>query len=94
MIVAISSFTISNNDADAIAARFGSRSRKVDRHRGFLGLEVLRRKSGSITTFMLITRWISREALRSYLRSDDFRIVHADSREQQAEFAVYEVVAD
>lgn len=94
MILAISNFSVSNNEAQSIAARFQARSRKVDRHRGFLGLEVLCKKSGSTTTFMLMTRWISREALRSYLKSEDFRAVHADSREQEAEFAVYEVVAD
>jgi len=94
MIVAISNFTVTKEEAELIAARFSRRSRKVDRHRGFLGLDVLSKTTGRGTTFMLMTRWTSREALRAYLTSEDFRAVHAQSSEQQADFAVYEVVAN
>ncbi|HEV3110150.1 MAG TPA: antibiotic biosynthesis monooxygenase [Candidatus Binataceae bacterium] len=94
MIIAISNFTVTNEEAELIAARFSRRSRKVDRHRGFLGLDVLSKTTVQGTTFMLMTRWTNRAALRAYLTSDDFRVVHAESSEQQAEFAVYEVVAN
>jgi heme oxygenase (mycobilin-producing) len=93
MIVAISNFTVTDQEAESIAARFVRRSRKVDRHGGFLGLDVLSKKTGRGTTFMLMTRWTSRESLRAYLTSEDFRAVHAGSSEQRADFAVYGVVA-
>ena len=93
MIVAISNFTVANEQASSIAARFSRRSGKVDRHDGFLGLDVLSRRTGRGTTFVLMTRWTSREALRAYLKSADFRAVHQNSTEQAADFAVYDVVA-
>lgn len=94
MIVAISSFAISNEKADELASRFRRRSRKVDAHTGFLDLEVLSRVSRGETGFLLVTRWTSHEALRAYLRSGDFRAVHRESVEQDADFAVYEVVSN
>jgi heme oxygenase (mycobilin-producing) len=89
VIVAISRFRAEGDHADRIADRFRSRSRRVDLHQGFLGLEVLRSKS----EFLLLTRWETRDALKSYLRSEDFRAVHAQGETEQAEFATYEVVA-
>ncbi|HKD70192.1 MAG TPA: antibiotic biosynthesis monooxygenase [Candidatus Binataceae bacterium] len=93
MVVAISNFTVANDEAEAITGRFSQRSRKVDRHDGFLGLDVLSKRTSRGTTFMLMTRWTSRAALRAYLTSEDFRAVHAQSSEQQADFAIYDVVA-
>jgi heme oxygenase (mycobilin-producing) len=94
MVVAISSFTVNNEEAQALAARFHRRSRRVDGHEGFLGLEVLSRATRQGTVFLLLTRWTSREALRNYLTSEDFRSVHAESAEQDADFAMYEVVTN
>jgi heme oxygenase (mycobilin-producing) len=94
MVIAVSNFTVANDEATSLGARFCARSRKVDRHAGFLGLEVWSRKNAGGTTFMLMSRWTCREALRSYLKSQDFRAVHANSTEEQAEFAVYELVAN
>lgn len=94
MVVAISSFTVNNEEAQALAARFSRRSRKVDGHEGFLGLDVLSRVTRQGTCFLLVTRWITREALRNYLTSEDFRAVHRESAEQDADFAVYEVVTN
>lgn len=94
MVVAISNFIVNNEEALELAARFCRRSRKVDEHAGFLGLEVLTRVTHRGTSFLLVTRWTGREALRAYLTSEDFRAVHQESVEQNAEFAVYEVVTD
>lgn len=94
MVVAISSFTVNNEEAQGLTARFCRRSRNVDGHAGFLGLEVLSRVTRRGTTFLLASRWTSREALRAYLTSKDFRSVHAESAEQDADFAVYEVVTN
>ncbi|MGO9056151.1 MAG: antibiotic biosynthesis monooxygenase family protein [Candidatus Binataceae bacterium] len=94
MVVAISNFIVNNEEAQELAARFSRRSRKVDEHAGFLGLEVLSRVTRRGTSFLLVTRWTSRDALRAYLTSEDFKAVHQESIEQNADFAVYEVVTN
>ena len=91
-VVAISRFTVSPTAAHEIEARFARRPRLVDRHEGFLGCEVLKTGSDPVT-FVLITRWESRAKLTAYLRSDDFRLVHAGAGEAGADFKVYELVA-
>jgi len=91
VIVAVSRFRCEEQEAEGIAARFRERSRRVDGHDGFLGLEVLR-AAGRTPEFLLLTRWESRDALKRYLRSDDFRAVHAEGEEQNADFNLYELV--
>jgi heme-degrading monooxygenase HmoA len=44
-------------------------------------------------TFVLITRWESRAKLKAYLQSEDFKSVHAAGEEADADFKVYELVA-
>ncbi|UJR80289.1 antibiotic biosynthesis monooxygenase family protein [Sandaracinus amylolyticus] len=92
MIVAISRFSCEATEADEIERRFRARSKLVDGHLGFLGLEVLR-SIGARPEFALVTRWESRAALGAYLKSDDFRAVHAEGEEQDAVFTLYEQVA-
>lgn len=91
MIVAVSRFKVGTAEADRIETRFRSRPRLVDRHRGFLGFEVLR-SIGREPTFTLFTRWTDREALQRYMRSTDFRAVHQNNEEDGAEFSICEVV--
>jgi heme-degrading monooxygenase HmoA len=91
-VVAISRFTVSPTAAHDIEARFVRRPRLVDQHEGFLGCEVLKTGSDPVT-FVLITRWKSRGNLKAYLRSDDFRLVHAGADEASADFKVYELIA-
>lgn len=92
MIVAVSRFRVPREEAAALGERFRSRPCLVDRHPGFLGLEVLC-SAGPSPEFMLVTRWSDRDALKAYLRSEDFRTTHQDGEEQQAEFSTFEVVA-
>jgi heme oxygenase (mycobilin-producing) len=93
MILAVSRFTVSQRQARELEARFIVRPRLVDAHDGFRGLEVL--KSGAErVTFMLITRWDSREQLKAYLQSEDFIRVHKGSAEEAAEFRIYELVGE
>jgi len=94
MVVAISNFIVNQEEAQQLAARFCRRSRKVDQHAGFLGLEMLSRVTHRGTSFLLMTRWTTREALRAYLTSEDFTAVHQESIERNADFAVYEVVTN
>lgn len=93
MVVAISKFTVGASEANLLQVRFRHRSHRVDAHPGFIDLQVMR-SSESEPTFLLVTRWISRDALREYLRSEDFRSVHANSKAETAEFVIYEVVAN
>ena len=57
--------------AEQLVPRLQERSRLVDQHEGFLGLEVLRSFERS-PEFLLVTRWQDRDALRAYLQSPDF----------------------
>jgi heme-degrading monooxygenase HmoA len=93
MIVAVSRFQVQPEQRDALAARFAARSRLVDRHEGFLGLEVLCSR-GKSPEFLLITRWASREAMRAYMTSADFRQVHQSNEDEGADFHLYDVVAE
>jgi heme oxygenase (mycobilin-producing) len=91
MIVAVSRFKAGAVEAARLEARFRSRPRLVDAHHGFLGLEVLR-TIGREPTFMLVTRWADRAALKRYMRSPDFRAVHQGNEEDGADFSICEVV--
>ncbi len=92
MIVAVSRFKASRPQAVQLEKLFKARARRVDEHRGFLGLEVLR-SIGREPTFMLITRWTDRDSLRAYMRSQDFTAVHRGRSEAAAEFSICELVA-
>jgi heme-degrading monooxygenase HmoA len=72
MLVAISRFRVPIYEADAVCARCSARSRRVDSHDAFCGLEVLCTRS-SDGEFVLVTRWRDKAALAAYLKSDDFR---------------------
>lgn len=92
MIVAISRFRPPTEQAEHLVARFQERSGLVDRHKGFLGLEVLRSFERQ-PEFLLVTRWRDKDALRAYLQSEDFKTAKAASAAQEdATFAMYEVV--
>ncbi|HEX8704785.1 MAG TPA: antibiotic biosynthesis monooxygenase family protein [Myxococcaceae bacterium] len=91
MIVAISRFRPPSDQAEHLVARFQERSRLVDGHEGFLGLEVLRSFERQ-PEFLLVTRWRDRDALRAYLQSPDFQVAKAASVADDATFAMYEVV--
>ena len=91
MIVAISRFKASGPEAAELEKLFKARARRVDGHRGFLGLEVLR-SIGRESTFTLITRWTDRDSLRAYMRSEDFAVAHRGRIEASAEFSICEVV--
>ncbi|ADO70065.1 antibiotic biosynthesis monooxygenase family protein [Stigmatella aurantiaca] len=93
MIVAISRFRPPEDQLEPLVARLQGRSRLVDRHEGFLGLEVLRSFERQ-PEFLLITRWRDKEALKAYLQSEDFQAAKAAGGVQaDATFAMYEVVA-
>jgi heme-degrading monooxygenase HmoA len=92
MIVAISRFRPPPEQAEQLVARFQERSRLVDQHEGFLGLEVLRSFERE-PEFLLITRWRDRDTLRAYLQSPDFQVAKAASVAEDSTFAMYELVS-
>lgn len=75
MFVSESEIVIPEDDAVHLVAAFRQRLRRVDKHDGFLGLELLQdlQKPGR---FVLITRWGSQEQFHRYLRSSDFKLAH------------------
>jgi heme oxygenase (mycobilin-producing) len=75
MFVSHSEIQIPAADVEALERAFRERARKVDGHRGFLGLELLR-EVGNGGRYLLVTRWESREDFRRYMKSDDFRAAH------------------
>ena len=91
MIVTINRFRASAEEARQLEGAFRERSRRVDGHEGFLGLEVLRSFEPE-PEFLLVTRWRDRDALRAYLQSEDFKAVKSASARQDATFSLYEVV--
>ena len=93
MIVAISRFRPPPEQAERLVARFQERSRLVDQHAGFLGLEVLRSFERQ-PEFLLVTRWRDKDALRAYLQSQDFQVAKAASVADDSTFAMYEVVGE
>ena len=64
MFVSHSEIEVEEHGADALERAFRERSRLVDGHPGFLGLELLR-DIGRKGNYLLVTRWSSR---------DDFRV--------------------
>jgi heme-degrading monooxygenase HmoA len=97
LYVAISEVAVPADGIDRLKAAFCNRLGAVDGWPGFIGLEVLqdRRDPG---LFLMVTRWSSKEAFRSYMRSADHRRSHArvpggEAAPSLAGFREYEVVA-
>jgi heme-degrading monooxygenase HmoA len=97
LYVAISEVSVPEAGIERLKAAFGNRLGAVDGWPGFMGLEVIqdRRERGR---FLMISRWSSRDAFRSYMRSHDHRRSHArvptgDAAPRLAGFAEYDWVA-
>ena len=73
--VSRSEITVPVEGMRALEQAFQDRARLVDRHAGFLGLELLRdiRENGR---YVLLTRWRSRAAFTAYMKSGDHARAH------------------
>lgn len=73
--VSQSEIEVKPETATMLESAFRARSRLVDQHDGFLGLELLRdiHRPGR---YVLLTRWRNRESFRAYLTSADFKAAH------------------
>jgi heme-degrading monooxygenase HmoA len=76
MFVSLSEIAMEEAGGSVLEAAFRARSRLVDGHDGFLGLELLR-DVGQRGRYVLVTRWRSREDFRRYMKSGDYRAAHA-----------------
>ena len=78
--ISISEITVPSAEVDALERAFRERSRRVDGHDGFVGLELLRdiRANGR---YVLLTRWRSREDFTAYMKSGDHAHAHARHHE-------------
>ena len=95
--VAISEIAVPAEGAEALEEAFRHRLGEVDCWPGFLGLEVLRhrRQSG---TYLMVSRWTSKETFQDYMRSASHKASHAriptgEHAPRPAGFDDYDLVA-
>jgi heme-degrading monooxygenase HmoA len=74
--VSVSRLKIAPNRAPELLDAFRRRSRDVERHDGFVDLEVLQsdRDPGEIS---MVSRWRDRACFTAYMKSEDHRRSHA-----------------
>lgn len=75
MIVAISQITVTNGNAEGLAAQYLQRSGLVDQQPGFLSMEVLR-NGDNPCEFLVYTRWATRADFEAYYKQQAFREAH------------------
>ncbi|MDQ6791100.1 MAG: antibiotic biosynthesis monooxygenase [Candidatus Dormibacteraeota bacterium] len=97
MYIAISEVSVPVGGIECLKAAFCNRLGAVDGWPGFIDLEVLQDRCDQ-GRFLMVTRWSSKEAFRSYMRSPDHRRSHAripvgDAGPRLAGFREYEKVA-
>ncbi|MHB1168631.1 MAG: antibiotic biosynthesis monooxygenase family protein [Longimicrobiales bacterium] len=76
MFVFISHLKVPLDDHEALERHFRERSRLVDSFPGFLYLQLLRPQGGD-ATHTFLTAWESREAFRSYMKSEAHATSHS-----------------
>ncbi len=76
MYVSISRLRIAPDRAPELLAAFRARSRDVERHDGFVDLQVIQsdRDPGDVS---MVTRWRDRQSFTAYMKSEDHRRSHA-----------------
>ncbi len=76
MYVSMSRLRIAPERAAELVSAFRGRLRAVERHRGFLDLQVWQsdRDAGEL---VMVSRWRDRAAFTAYMRSEDHRASHA-----------------
>ena len=76
MFVFISHLTVPPEDHEVLEAHFRDRIRLVDDFPGFVRLQLLKPASGD-ATHTFLTVWRSKEAFRSYMRSEEHAASHS-----------------
>ena len=76
MYVSVSRLQVAPDRVPELLEAFRRRSRDVERHDGFVDLQVLQsdRDPGEVS---MVSRWRDRECFKAYMRSEDHRRSHA-----------------
>lgn len=85
MIVVSNRIPVARGREEEFAARFRDRAGLVERHPGFIRLEILRpepvtlhgRQMGGSDYHVVLTYWERKEDFVAWTESDDFRVAHA-----------------
>ena len=74
--VVVSDLEVAAVGVEALEAAFGARMREVEKHPGFLRLEVWRdtRREGA---YQMVSWWTDEESFRRYMRSPEHKRSHA-----------------
>ncbi len=93
MIVVMNRITVAEGREQEFEQTFVARDRAVDQMTGFIDLQVLRPAEGH--TYVVMTRWTSREAFDNWTTSEAFRSAHRKQSPGLAEtrprLEIYEV---
>jgi|SRR5450755_5088130 heme-degrading monooxygenase HmoA len=76
MYVSVSRLQVAPERVSELLDAFRGRSRDVERHDGFVDLQVLQSDRDPCEVSM-VTRWRDRECFTAYMRSEDHRRSHA-----------------
>jgi len=95
MIVVMNRITVAEGREEEFEQTFLNRDRAVDQMTGFIDLQVLRSSEGR--TYIVMTRWNSREAFDTWTSSEAFLAAHKKPSPGFAEtrpvLEIYEVLA-
>ena len=93
MIVVMNRITVAEGREQDFEQTFVERDRAVDQMTGFIDLQVLRPSEGR--TYVVLTRWTSREAFDAWTQSEAFLSAHRKQSPGLAEsrpvLEIYEV---
>ena len=74
MIIVMNRITVAEGREEDFETTFAERDRAVDQMHGFVDMHVLRPTEGR--TYVVMTRWISREAFDQWTKSEAFLAAH------------------
>lgn len=96
MIVVMNRITVAEGREQEFEQTFAERDRAVDQMTGFIDLQVLRPAQGR--TYVVMTRWTSREAFDSWTTSAVFLSAHRKQSpgfsESRPVLEIYEVISE
>jgi heme-degrading monooxygenase HmoA len=96
MVVVMNRIPVAEGRESEFEQTFAARDRAVDQMPGFVDLQVLRPSEGR--TYVVMTRWRSREAFDAWTKSEAFISAHRKQSPGLAEgrptLEIYEVLAD
>ncbi|MEM7209428.1 MAG: antibiotic biosynthesis monooxygenase [Pseudomonadota bacterium] len=68
---------------DEFEQRFKKRAGEIDKQPGFERMEILQPRSKK-TPYVVLTYWQDEKAFQSWVRSDDFKVAHANPMPKEA----------